>query len=178
MRARNRESIMGRASDQTDPRTIDESGARSRRSRDGSLLNLSAASLTEDEEAAPGASASAGQSDSLVKLLAEVGTGLWRLRRHLTHSETSKPSAQFERASRHLEAVINMLAEGGIEIRDHTGEAVPEGGIYALKTVAFEQTPGLSSEQVIETIKPTIYFQKQMIQMGEVVVGTPVKPSD
>ncbi|MBD0370241.1 MAG: hypothetical protein ICV60_05350 [Pyrinomonadaceae bacterium] len=170
---------MGQASDQTKPLTADdESGAR-RRSRADSLLNLSAASLMEDEEEAPAsASASAGQSEELIKLLAEVGTGLWRLRRSMTLSATSELSEELQRASRHLEAVINVLAEGGIQIRDHTGEAVPEGGIYALKTVAFEQTPGLSSEQVIETIKPTIYFQERMIQMGEVVVGTPVKTSD
>jgi len=30
---------------------------------------------------------------------------------------------------------------------------------------------------VIETIKPTIYWQKQNIQMGEVVIATPASPN-
>jgi len=42
-----------------------------------------------------------------------------------------------------------------------------------LKVVTTQPTPGITKESVIETIKPTIYWQKQIIQMGEVVIATP-----
>jgi hypothetical protein len=82
------------------------------------------------------------------------------------------------RAYRHLESTWDALAQAGVQIRDHTGEPVPEGGIYALKTIAFQPTPGLSRETAIETIKPTIYYKDQMIQMGEVIIGTPEQPGN
>jgi hypothetical protein len=43
----------------------------------------------------------------------------------------------------------------------------------SLKVVAFQPTPGIGRERVIETIKPTIYFKGKAIQMGEVIVGRP-----
>jgi hypothetical protein len=33
--------------------------------------------------------------------------------------------------------------------------------------------PGFECEKVIETIKPSIHYKGQMIQMGQVIVGTP-----
>ena len=113
-----------------------------------------------------------------VRLLADVGTGLWRLRQKMVKSGTDRPLEEMRRAYRHLESVWDALVKAGVEIRDHTGEPVPEGGIYALRVIAFQPTPGISREKVIETIRPTIYYEDQMIQMGQVIVGTPEIPSD
>jgi hypothetical protein len=112
------------------------------------------------------------------RFLADVGTGLWRLRQKMVQPGTDRPLEEMRRAFRHLESVWDALTQAGMEIRDHTGEPVPEGGVYALKTVAFQPTPGISREKVIETIKPSIYYKDQMIQMGEVIVGTPETPSN
>ena len=43
----------------------------------------------------------------------------------------------------------------------------------SLKVLAFQPTPGLTRERIVETIKPTIYFADQTLQMGEVIVATP-----
>jgi hypothetical protein len=45
----------------------------------------------------------------------------------------------------------------------------------ALKVISFEQTPGLSREEIKETIKPSIIWQGRLLQTGEVIVGTPVQ---
>jgi len=103
----------------------------------------------------------------LLKLIADVATGLWRLR------STMQPSEENRRSYKQLGAIFDILTEAGVEIRDHTGEAVPQGGIYGWNVLTYEPTPGLVREQVIETIKPTIYLDKGVIQIGQVIIGTP-----
>ena len=91
-----------------------------------------------------------------LRFLADVGTGLWRLRQKMVQPGTNQPLDEMRRAYRHLESVWDALTEAGVHIRDHTGEPFPEGGIYALKAIAFQPTPGILRETVMETIKPTI----------------------
>lgn len=74
---------------------------------------------------------------------------------------------------RHVELIWDALDEAGLRIIDHKGEAVPEGGHYGLKVLSFELVPGLATHQVIETVKPSVYFGETRIQTGEVIVGTP-----
>lgn len=105
-------------------------------------------------------------------LLADIGTGVWRLRQRMIDVQTGEPLEEVRRPFRHLQWIWDKLNDAGIQILDHTGERVPESGIYALKVVAYEAMPGLKHDQVIETIKPTIFVQQQRIQMGEVIVGT------
>jgi hypothetical protein len=113
----------------------------------------------------------------VMNLLSNVGTGLWRLRNKMVQPGTGEPLDEMRRAFRHLQSTLDVLEEAGVEILDHTGELVPEGGIYSLKAIAYQPTPGINRERVIETIKPTIYFKDQMIQMGEVIIGTPESPA-
>ena len=89
-------------------------------------------------------------------------------------ARTGQPLEAMRRVYRHLESMWDAFGDSGIKIQDHDGEAVPEGGIYALNVIAFQPTAGLERQQVIETIKPTIYYKERMIQRGEVIVGTPV----
>jgi hypothetical protein len=105
--------------------------------------------------------------------LADVATGLWRLRGKMLEPGTDRPRDEMRRAYRFLDSVWDTLTQAGVEIRDHTDEMVPEGGIYALKAIAYQPTPGIIREKVIETIKPSVYFKNQLIQMGEVIIGTP-----
>jgi hypothetical protein len=112
-------------------------------------------------------------SPAQVRFLADVATGLWRLRQRMVDPATGRPPEEMRRAYRHFESVWDALSQAGFFIRDHTGEPVPEGGVYALKAIAYQPTPGLSKEKVIDTVKPSIYYRNGIIQMGEVIVGTP-----
>jgi hypothetical protein len=106
-----------------------------------------------------------------MRFLAEVGTGLWRLRQKMIQPGTNRPQEEMRRAYRHLESVWDVLTEAGVEIQDHTDALFDPG--MSLRVIAFQPTAGIERERVLETIKPTIYFQKRTIQMGEVIVATP-----
>ncbi|HSL83042.1 MAG TPA: hypothetical protein VLF66_09705 [Thermoanaerobaculia bacterium] len=108
--------------------------------------------------------------------LAPLATALWRLRQRLVDPETGKPREEARRALRQLESTWDVLTEQGVEIQDHTGEPVPERGTYGLKALAYEPTPGLARDTVVETVKPSVFHRGRMIQMGEVIVGTPERP--
>jgi hypothetical protein len=112
---------------------------------------------------------SSGKGKGLLNLTVEMGTAVWRLQRRLT-TEGEVPE-EIKRVSRDLESIGDALRQAGIEIKDHTGEKYVSG--MALRVIAFQPTPDLSQEQVIETIKPTIYRKDKIIQMGEVIVGVP-----
>jgi len=105
------------------------------------------------------------------RLLADIGTGLWRLRQKMLKPNSNEPADEMRRAYRHLESVWDALAQAGTEIIDHTDTPFDSG--LSLKVVAYQPTSGLDRERVIETIKPTIFFRGRSIQMGEVIVGKP-----
>lgn len=131
----------------------------------------------------PGASAEAEQKDSRffkeqMGLLADIGTGLWRLRQKLLQPGSDQPLEEVRRAYRHFQGVWDTLQEGGVTILDHTNQPYDSG--LDLKVVTFETHPGIQREVVSETIKPSIYFERYgkrwLIQMGEVIVAAPVMP--
>jgi hypothetical protein len=110
-----------------------------------------------------------------LKFLADVGTGLWRMRRNMVTPGTSRlldarPLEEMRKPFRWLVSTWDTLKESGLEIQDHTGDRYISG--QSLKA-HFEAAPDLHEDTIIDTIKPTIYFDGKIIQMGEVVVGTP-----
>jgi len=106
-----------------------------------------------------------------VRFLAELGTGLWRLRQRMIEPETDRPPEGMRRAYRHLESVLDMMTEAGVKIQDHTDDPFDAG--LSLRVIAFQTMPGIQRERVVETIKPTVYLGGQVIQMGEVIVASP-----
>lgn len=121
--------------------------------------------------------------DRQMRLIAHVGTGLWRLRQKLLKPESDQPLDEVRRAYRHFQSVWDAIEDAGFTIQDHTNQSYDAH--LALKVVAFEPNPNVQREIVSETIKPSIYYQQndsqQVIQMGEVIVATPVqenKPSN
>lgn len=126
---------------------------------------------TAEGTAPPDAAAEKKQT----RFLAEVGTGLWRLRQKMIQPGTNRPQEEMRRAYRHLESVWDVLVDAGVEIQDHTDALFDPG--MSLRVIAFQPTAGIERERVLETIKPTIYFQKRTIQMGEVIVATPETPA-
>jgi len=111
-----------------------------------------------------------------LELIADIGTGLWRLKQRLTNPETGQPLEETRRAYRHFQSVWDAITEAGYTIMDHTGQ--PFNARQTLKVITYEQKPGIEREIVSETIKPSVYYQKEdkewMVQMGEVIVATPV----
>ena len=109
------------------------------------------------------------REEELLDMAADVGTLVWRIQQRLgATGELSKP---LQRLSRDVERTWDALTQGGIEIKDHTGGDY-DGGM-ALRVITSQPVLGLARRQIIETLKPTIYYRDRIIQMGEVVVGVP-----
>jgi len=83
------------------------------------------------------------------------------------------PSFDQRAGLQHLQAALDALQTAGVEIIDHTGERLPDQGIVGVKRLSFVPMEGLEHEIVQETVKPTVLFRGQRLQMGEVIVATP-----
>ncbi|MET2984072.1 nucleotide exchange factor GrpE [Aureibaculum conchae] len=103
---------------------------------------------------------------------AEVSIGAWRLKKKMTDPKNQQPLEEMGKAYRHLESIMLTLEKEGIEIKDHDGQPFDSG--LSIKSLAFQPTPGIKDETMIETIKPSVYYMGERIVMGEVIVGTPI----
>jgi hypothetical protein len=112
---------------------------------------------------------SSEKEKGLLSLAVEMGTSVWRLQRRLT-MEDEMPE-EIRRVSRDLESAWNALRQEDIEIKDHTGEKYYSG--MALRVIEFQPTEDVKEEEIIETVKPTIYHKNKLVQIGEVIVGVP-----
>ncbi|WP_019633116.1 hypothetical protein [Actinomadura atramentaria] len=97
---------------------------------------------------------------------ADLATSLWRLRTRVA-ADPDAPRA----VVRHADTAWDALADAGVEVKDHLGDPFDPG--LSLTVVAFQPTPGLAREQVIETIRPSVYLHGETLQTAEVIVGTP-----
>jgi hypothetical protein len=129
------------------------------------------------ESLAKDLSALGGEAPGAVRmdLLAAVATRLWRMRQKMLAPGTAQPAEPMRGVWRDLESVWDQLTQAGLEVLDHTGEPFDSG--LSLKVLAFQPTAGLEREVILETLKPTVYFNKQRIQIGEVIVGRPESPA-
>lgn len=120
------------------------------------------------------ASRDASNSISIAsRTVTELGTGLWRLRQRMIDPQSGEPLAEHRRSFRHLASVWDALEEIGVDVIDHSGQPYDPG--QALVVLAFQPTPEVAAEVVLETIRPSIYMADKRLQVGEVIVGTPVQ---
>lgn len=105
-----------------------------------------------------------------LSLFTDIITGLWRTRNSLVKPGLKEPAEENRMTFRHLQSVWDILVEKGFNIIDHIGEPV-QG--RSLNVLTFEPMKDIKEEKVIETIKPTIYYKDELIQIADVIVGTP-----
>ena len=72
---------------------------------------------------------------------------------------------------RQVHASRQALADDGLEIQEHDGMPFDSG--QSLEALVFQDEPGLDREVVLETVRPSVYFRGERIQMGQVIVGRP-----
>jgi hypothetical protein len=116
------------------------------------------------------------EDKALQKLLRDIATGLWRIRQKMVKPGTTEPLADMQKAYRHLQSTWDVLTEAGVEIQDHTGSLYNPG--LSLNVIAHQPTHGITREKIIETIKPSVYLNSVVIQLGEVIVGIPENRAD
>jgi hypothetical protein len=104
-------------------------------------------------------------------LLADLATGLWKLRQRLIDPSSGIPREALRKPLRDVEMLLNRLREDEVEIQDHTG--APYDPSLSLRVAAFQPLAGLEGERILETLKPTVYHHQLRIQIGEVIVAIP-----
>lgn len=109
----------------------------------------------------------------VVKGMADIATNAWKAKGKMLDA-SGEVREEMKRVFRHIEGVLESLRELGLDVKDHTGDIFDYG--LPLKLVTTQPTPGITREMVVETIRPTIYWERQMIQAGEVVIATPLSP--
>lgn len=85
--------------------------------------------------------------------------------------KTEEPLDEMRRAYRPLASIWDLVKNQGVIIKDHTGDRYDTG--MSLKVIAFETNEEVTQEQIIETIKPGVYYHEKPIQIAEVIVATP-----
>lgn len=108
---------------------------------------------------------------NLQKLIADIATGVWRMRNKFLMVNVTDLPNEIKKAYRHLDSIWDTLTIAKVEIRDHTNEKYVPG--MALKVIAFQPTSCVLTETIRETIKPSVFYKDTLIQAGEVIVATP-----
>ena len=122
------------------------------------------------------------QDNVVIKCIAAIASNAWKAEEKLvdrTSGEVREDIKQEEvkRIYRHIGNILEELKEMGITIEGHTDTTFDYG--LSMKVLTTRPMPGITKEKVIETNKPTIRCQKTtIIQMGEVVIGTPIQKED
>lgn len=110
-------------------------------------------------------------SENIIRRACEVATNAWRAKAKMLDPETKEPREEMVRVFRHIENILEGINLMGLRLWDPIDELYDSG--MALKVVAFQPTAGMQKERVLETVRPSVYWNDKLIQMGEVVVGTP-----
>jgi hypothetical protein len=109
--------------------------------------------------------------ENVIKAIAVIATNAWKAKMKMVDSPSGEVRDDMKRVYRHIEGIFQAFQDMGLEVKDHTGDPFDYG--LPLHVVTTQPTPGLTKERVLETIKPTIYWQNQILQRGEVVIATP-----
>ncbi|MCU1685290.1 MAG: hypothetical protein JWQ81_6029 [Amycolatopsis sp.] len=104
------------------------------------------------------------------KALADAATNLWRAQRRLVQSG-EEPSARSRQTGRYLQTCRDSLSAAGLVLQEHDGDAFHAG--RSLEVLVFQEDDTLFAETILQTIRPSLYFEGRLIQMGQVIVGAP-----
>jgi hypothetical protein len=107
-----------------------------------------------------------------MEVVAQLATALWRTRRRMIDPETREPFASMAKVHHHLSAAFDALTQLGITIHDHAGEIFSG---QSLRVITFQPVPGMLREKITETVRPGIYWNGHLLQLEEVIVGTPAQ---
>ena len=107
-------------------------------------------------------------------LVSSLAIEMWRLEKRI---EIAKASLSKELvASDHavldqVQRMKDVFKKQDIEVHEHTGISYNDG--LSLKVLHVEEMDSIpkGKMQVIETVKPSIYFKGQVVFHGEVIVG-------
>ena len=136
----------------------------------------------------------AGVPADYLTAVVSIANNFWRAKKRMLDAASGEVREDMKRICRDVEAIRRSFAGVGIliryhrdddfdegepkvriMIRDHTGDAYDEG--QPMKVVASKPTPGLDKKRVSETLLPSIFWNNQLVQNGEIEIATPASPN-
>lgn len=103
--------------------------------------------------------------------LTALATQVWRARVRIIDPETGEPREEMRRIHRHVEGAFEAFSQLGLTINDWVNQPYDAG--LPVKVLTFQPTPDLQRDTVLEAVRPTVIWKDRLLQMGEVIVGTP-----
>ncbi len=137
------------------------------------------ASLREQQVPPPAAAAAEPPAEDAERLAAAFGglaTQVWRAFGKTIDPATGQPRDEMKRVHRHIAGALDVLKQMGLTINDWVNQPYDAG--LPVKVLAFQPAPGVVRDTILETVRPTVMWKNRLVQLGEVVVGTPVDPGE
>jgi hypothetical protein len=103
--------------------------------------------------------------------IAGLATQVWRARNRVIDPATGEPREEMRRVHRHVEGAYEVFAQMGVVIKDWLNQPYDAG--LPVKVLTFQPEPELQRDTVLETVRPTVIWKDQLLQLGEVIVGIP-----
>lgn len=110
-----------------------------------------------------------------VKAFAKLATHIWRIKKKMYNADGVIIEG-FDKIERYFEGIEQTLVSLQVTIKDHTNDVYDHG--MQVNPVAYEPMSGINRDMIKETLLPTIYWNNQIIQRGEVIVGKPEKKEE
>jgi hypothetical protein len=114
----------------------------------------------------------AGGTDELSSALGGLATQIWRAVGKTVDPATGQPREEMKRVYRHIEGAVDQLKEIGVTMNDWVKQPYDAG--LPVKVLSFQPTLGLDRDTVLEAVRPTVIWKGRLLQLGEVIVGTPL----
>lgn len=112
----------------------------------------------------------------LSKTLVAVANQAWRIASAIIEPESKEAKSELtaqeiKKVGNALESIKEALGGIGLKIVDRLGEPFNAG--LPEQVVTEESREGISKEQIIRTIRPTLMWNQTMVQRGEIDIATP-----
>ncbi len=105
------------------------------------------------------------------KLTISFCVEMWRLEKRLKKLKEEQPSVDLSAFFDQMERIKDLFIREGIVVKDYLEQGYKEG--ISLRVLHFEDDPTLPAgyAKIVETIRPTIFYNEKVIFHGEVVVA-------
>ena len=119
----------------------------------------------------------AAEVQKLSKALVAVANQTWRIAGAVIDLDSNEPKSvlstqEIKKVGNSLESIKETLGGLGLKIIDRFGESFNTG--LPEQVVTEEPRDGISKEQIIRTIRPTIMWHQTMVQRGEIDIVVPI----
>lgn len=115
-----------------------------------------------------------GSSDTItipLQLLLDLAEEVWKLDKYIARATAAGETIARTQLPAIARSLTHSLDKAEVRSVSHDGETWVSGMV--LRSLDFVPSPGLLSETIVETIRPSILFKGRIARVGQVIVGSP-----